>query len=90
MTDEPNAELPSVEPLAASTAHGLPYPLPSDPVAQGAAAIQALATELDKRIARALVAWRFASLVGIGGSHGNFVLDTIERDDFGSSSPTTT
>jgi hypothetical protein len=35
---------------AATTPKGLPYPASSDPVAQGAAAIQALATAVDKRI----------------------------------------
>jgi hypothetical protein len=36
-----------IEPLAGATPAGLPYPLATEPVAQGAAAIQALATAVD-------------------------------------------
>jgi hypothetical protein len=42
------AELPAEpEPLAGQTPRGLPYPTPSEPVAQGAAAIQSLAEAVD-------------------------------------------
>ena len=35
--------------MSGTTTHGLPYPSPSDPLAQGAAAIQALAEGIEKR-----------------------------------------
>src|SRR5262249_55540522 len=37
-------------PSMPNTSHGLPYPNPTDPVAQGAAAIQALASAADTRL----------------------------------------
>lgn len=53
MTDERFDELfGDVSPLAGTTPLGLPYPSPSDPVAQGAANIQALATAVDTLLAR--------------------------------------
>jgi hypothetical protein len=45
-----------IDPQASSTTpHGLPYPAPTDPVAQGAAAIQALATAVDARLGYQLI-----------------------------------
>lgn len=73
MTDEPTLDA-EVDPRAA-TPNGWPYPTASDPVAGGAAAIQALATKLDTGPVTTLGS--FTSLPGTArevklGGHGTY------------------
>jgi hypothetical protein len=69
-----------------NTARGLPYPVPTDPVAQGAAAIQALAAALDARQQVAILR-RAAPLVGLGPGGAYVPWDTETRDDPGCLTP---
>ena len=49
MIDETDQQDPGVQPLAGTTASGLPYPSDTDPVQLGAANIKALADAIDRR-----------------------------------------
>jgi hypothetical protein len=64
-----------------NTPHGLPYPAPTDPVAQGAAAMQALALAVEKLSMWTFFGWRFAAMAATGVKLA-VALDTIERNDF--------
>jgi hypothetical protein len=75
VTDEPTLDA-EVEPRAV-TSHGWPYPVASDPVAGGAAAIQALATKLDTNIDTSGDIKGHAgasSQVRLGDSNGNAIV----------------
>lgn len=54
MTELEKADAGPVQPLAGTTPGGLPYPSPTDPIAQGADAIRNLATAVE---AKAMMQW---------------------------------
>jgi len=64
-----------------NTTHGLPYPSSSDPVAQGAAAIQALAQALDGKLPVPMVQARASVAQGVNNNAWtNLILGTEDLD----------
>jgi len=66
-----------------STTHGLPWPAPSDPVAQGAAAIRSLAEQTDLKIGRTLLGRVQASLLRAGELPAPAICDLADFDKTG-------
>ena len=78
-----------VAPLV-STPRGLPYPLATDPVAQGAAAIEALARAVDVQIGATLYVGKITAFSAPSGAQVNVIFDYEWQDDWnGFTAPST-
>jgi hypothetical protein len=61
--------------MPATTTQGLPYPLPTEPVAEGAAAIRSLAEAVDPRLPRLVTPAQMTSLVPTDGMAIRLLVD---------------
>lgn len=65
---------PDLDPRSGTTTGGLPYPSPSDPIAQGADAIKALAEALNPGVFKAYAAGRGTKTFGGATASGTFTI----------------